>query len=192
MLGVKIIFCLIAIPLSQATQCHKTCPNITVDPVDFEKMSGPWYEYQRSTNNCGPDKCPKLVWGKPVKCVSKLVYKSVSNLTNVTSTMISQVVSNKQGTGFTYHLPIYGNLYKEHLIIATDYVSYAIVYTCEKRGSKIVELGWVFIRRMSPPCDIEDIVEEAFNNYDLEVPEMFTNDLESCACVFCNYQFPAI
>lgn len=44
-------------------------------------MSGPWYEYQRSSNNYdGSDKCPKLVWSKPVKCISKLVYKSVSNL----------------------------------------------------------------------------------------------------------------
>lgn len=50
--------------------------------------------------------------------------------------MISEVVSNKQGTGFTYHLPIYGNLVREHLTLATDPENYSVVWSCENRGSK--------------------------------------------------------
>ncbi|KAH0567318.1 hypothetical protein KQX54_008390 [Cotesia glomerata] len=153
------------------------CPCIKVNPIDFHKMSGSWYEIQRSKNNYdNSDRCYKLTWSKPYGNHSTLTYKSRSNIKHATNTMISTVHSNDQGTGFTYRLPTLGSIFKEHLILDTDYKNYAIVYSCEMHGKKHYEFGWAFSRKQKPSCDIEKIKQRAYAKYNLTVPDMYAGE----------------
>ncbi|KAG8037730.1 hypothetical protein G9C98_005941 [Cotesia typhae] len=130
------------------------CPDISVDPIDFNKISGAWYEIQRSRNNYdGSDRCYKLTWS------------------------------------FTYRLPTLGSIFKEHLILQTDYQNYTIVYSCEMRGKRHYEYGWVFSRQQKPTCDIEKMKQEAYARYNLTVPDMVQHDLSGCCEAFANYKF---
>ncbi|CAD6216001.1 GSCOCG00004306001-RA-CDS [Cotesia congregata] len=153
-------------------------------------MSGAWYEIERSSNNVdNSDRCYKLTWGKPYDGHSTLTYKSLSNVKHATNTMVSTVTSNERGTGFTYRLPTLGSIFKEHLILDTDYHNYAIVYSCEMHGKKHYEYGWVFSRKQKPTCDIENIKQQAFTRYNLTVPDMVRHDLSNCCEAFANYNF---
>ncbi|XP_074102667.1 uncharacterized protein LOC141529848 [Cotesia typhae] len=166
------------------------CPDISVDPIDFNKISGAWYEIQRSRNNYdGSDRCYKLTWSKPYDNHSTLTYKSLSNIKHTTNTMVSTVTSNERGTGFTYRLPTLGSIFKEHLILQTDYQNYTIVYSCEMRGKRHYEYGWVFSRQQKPTCDIEKMKQEAYARYNLTVPDMVQHDLSGCCEAFANYKF---
>ncbi|KAG8033895.1 hypothetical protein G9C98_008376 [Cotesia typhae] len=74
-----------------------------------------------------------MLWGKPVNNVSRIIIKSSSTSGSFTLTTAADVAQNDKGTGFSYRLPIIGQLFKQYYGVAFNYVDYTIVWACENR-----------------------------------------------------------
>ncbi|CAG5109091.1 Protein of unknown function, partial [Cotesia congregata] len=75
MFRLAISFCLIAASLSDSLQ-PGPCPEITVDPINLDKVAGVWLEHKRSLNNWGNlEKCAKAIWHVPHNGIAKMAGK---------------------------------------------------------------------------------------------------------------------
>ncbi|CAG5075986.1 Protein of unknown function [Cotesia congregata] len=166
------------------------CPVIATDPVDFTRHCGIWYEVQRSANSYDSvDQCQKMLWGKPVNNVSRIITKSSSTSGSFTSTTTAHVTQNDAGTGFSYRLPTMGEVPKQYYAVGFNYVDYTIVWACENRGNGHVEQAWVFSREPAQPYNINALMKDAFARYNLTIPEMVKNDLAGCCQIYSSFDF---
>ncbi|XP_057326544.1 uncharacterized protein LOC130668326 [Microplitis mediator] len=155
-------------------------------------MRGTWYTYQRCTNDWDNlEKCGNTYWGEPKNGVSLVRYTSDSKLSNKTSAFDAEVsMTDDNSLSYNFHLPILGKLVQKHWFLDVDYNNYAIIISCENRGTEHYLRVWIFTRKPTPTINMEEKTRRVFQSCSICSPELVKIDQQHCSYNFNQYRTP--
>ncbi|XP_008552235.1 uncharacterized protein LOC103574546 [Microplitis demolitor] len=181
MLRVSIILCFIAGTFAQSLR-PGPCRKVNVDPIDFNRMSGLWYEHLTSLDQFDPlQVCLQQLWSQPNNGVTDVLFTSILTTTNQNLTVEAEAYTNEDNALlYDIHVPILGVLRRERQILETDFENYSISRNCTNVGSNHIENIGIFTREQNPRINYANIGRYVFARYGLRAPEMIKIDQQCC------------
>ncbi|XP_057337081.1 apolipoprotein D-like [Microplitis mediator] len=161
--------------------CPKINPRQQLDPYG---ITGNWWLVERNNENTDRQgRCQKLHWDPPANGEVRCVTSRVSIATNLTTVVEAQAtVTERNSVLFRNEVPVQGEFDEEQWVLAIDYDSYSIVWSCTNFGNTRAEKAFVF-RRNRELMDT-NFVAAVFNSYGLEYPNFVRIDNENCDPAF--------
>ncbi|XP_008549442.1 apolipoprotein D-like [Microplitis demolitor] len=181
MLSATIFFGLIAGSFGYLTLLDGNCPKVNPrQQLDPYKITGNWWLVERNVENTDQKgTCQKLHWDSPVNGEVRCVTSRNSMTTNLTTIVEAQATINEDNiVKFRNEVPVQGEFDENQWVLAIDYDSYSIVWSCTNIGTMRIEKAFVFTRNrelMDP-----NFVAAVFNSYGLDYPNFTVIDNENC------------
>ncbi|CAD6228567.1 GSCOCG00006437001-RA-CDS [Cotesia congregata] len=180
-----LVFLLIGVLAQELKQ--GPCPYIR--PVSYNPTAYlGWYEYKRSPHIRNNDeRCIKSMMYEPQKGVYKVLNKFHVDSINSTMTTFGDLYLNDDNTYFTSIIPHVGPKNTHFRVLSID-KEHVIVWSCEDRGFQHIESGWVYTATpRTPSAEIDEKIRRSYAKFGLQVPEMYTHNLEECRQIFATY-----
>lgn len=161
------------------------CPEPAVQPsFILKQFMGRWFEIAKLPAQFERGRCIEsnftLTPGNSIRVVSSEILKG--ELRKIEGTGVIEDIKNpaKLGITYSYVLP-----YSPYWILSTDYVNYALVYSCTDILRLFhVDFAWILGRTRSLPEATIDKARQTFANNNIDVSRMVASKQQGCERFF--------
>ncbi|XP_044746728.1 apolipoprotein D-like [Coccinella septempunctata] len=165
------------------------CPKIESVQQDFDlnKYLGKWYEQEKYFTIFELDgRCISATYSLADDGTVKVLNQQIDKLTNKTRSIEGS--AKPQGDGKEAKLSVnfgnFGNLPihidAPYWILETDYVSYAVVWSCTDFGILSTKFAWILTRERNPPSEVLEKSHAVFDKFNLNKKSLQKTDQENC------------